>query len=211
MRRELFGLTMSKLTGTAWPPLEIAYTDEFGRIEPEVYKTAGVLWNTYGEQYALSKLTDVPTGLQLMLKAAASVSQKYLDPDVHIENLSNYLFKAYRRLILAELVKRNKHRDRNAERHAEAALLPDSTADIDRKILIQQIINRMDVWTREIFELLILNYSYKEIGKLRGKSGRYIRARFTKKLKSLKKQLEAESASADKKRALSNLLGQFFK
>jgi hypothetical protein len=212
VRRELFGLTMSKLTGTVWPPLETTYTDEFGHVELEVYKTAGALWDAYGEQYELSKLADAPTGLRLMLKAAASVSQKYLDPGVQIESLPNYLFKAYKRLVLAELEKRNGRRDRDAERHAEASSLPDTTAaDIDRKILIQQIINRMDAWTREIFELLTLRYNFEEVGKMRGESGHRIRTKFAKKLKSLKKHLEAESAPADKKRASSSLLRRVFK
>lgn len=203
---------MNKSDETDWPTLDADYTDEFGHIELEVYKAAGALWNAYGEQYALSKLADAPTGLRLMLKAAASVSQKYLDPDVHIESLPNYLFKAYRRLVLAELEKQNGHRDRNAERHAEASSLPDSTAaDIDQKILIQQLISRMDKWTREVFELLTLRYNFEEIGEGRGESGHRVRAKFAKKLKSLKKQLEAESASADKKRASSSLLRRFFK
>lgn len=199
---------MNKPAGTIWPPFETAYTDEFGRIEPEVYRTAGALWNAYGEQYTLSKLADAPTGLRLMLKAAASVSRKHLDPDVHVESLPDYLFKAYKRLVLAELEKQNGHRRRDAERHAEAASLPDTTADdMDRKILIQQLIRHMDAWMREIFELLILRYTFEEIGKMRGESGHHIRTKFNKRLKRLKKQLEAESASADERRASSNLPG----
>jgi hypothetical protein len=203
---------MNKSDGTDWPPLEAAYTDEFGHVELEVYNAAGTLWNAYGERYALSKLSDAPTGLQLMLKATASVSRKYLDPDVHIESLPNYLFQSYKRLVLAELEKRNEHRKHDAERHAETVSLPDATAaDIDRKILVQQITCRMDAWTREIFELLILRYSFEEIGTMRGENGHHIRSKFNKKLKRLKKQLEAESTSADKKRALSNLLRRVFK
>jgi hypothetical protein len=202
---------MKTPAGTIWPPVETAYTDEFGRIEPEVYRTARALWNAYGEQYARSKLGDAPTGLQLLLKAAASVSRKYQDPNVHIESLPDYLFKSFKRLVLAELEKQNGHRRRDAERHAAAASLPDTTAaDMDRKILIQQIIRHMDAWTREIFELLILRYTFEEIGKMRGEKGHYIRTRFGKKLKRLKKQLEAETVSADEKRALSNLPGLLF-
>ena len=202
---------MNTPAGTNWPPLETAYTDEFGHIEPEVYRTAGTLWNAYGEQYARSKLGDAPTGLRLMLKAAASVSRKYLDPNVHIESLPDYLFKSYKRLVLAELEMQNGHRRREAERHAEAASLPDATvADMDRKILIQQIIRRMDAWTREIFELLILRYTFEEIGKMRGENGHHIRTKYGKKLKGLKKLLEAESDSAEEKRALANLLGLLF-
>lgn len=202
---------MNTPPGTIWPPLETAYADEFGPIEPEVYRTAGALWSAYGERYARTKLGDVPTGLRLMLKAAASVSRKHLDPSVKIESLPDYLFQAYKRLVLAELEKQNGHRRRDAELHAEAASQPDTVAaDLERKILIQQLMQRMDAWTREIFELLTLHYTFEEIGRMRGENGNKIRAMYSKKLKGLKKRLESESVSAEEKRALSKLLGLLF-
>jgi hypothetical protein len=167
----LFGLTMSKLTGTVWPPLATAYTDEFGHIEPDVYKAAGALWSVRAEQFARSTLGDAPTGLRLMLKAAALVSRKYLEPGMHIENLSAYLFHAYKRLVLAELEKENGRRKRNADIYEELVSRPDEADDVNRKILIEQIMRRMDPWTRGVFELLILGYSFEEIGEARGKSG----------------------------------------
>jgi hypothetical protein len=180
---------MSKLTGTHWPPQQTTYIDEFGRIEPRVYETAGVLWRVRAERFALSTLADAPTGLSLMLKAAAVVSRKYVEPGNLIANLSAYLYQTYKRLVLAELEKENGHRQRERERHTEIESLSVSLAeDVDRKILLQQIIKQMDDWMRGVFELSMLGHTFEEIGKFRNQNAHALRTKFNKKLKRLRKQ-----------------------
>lgn len=191
---------------THWPPLEAAYADEFGHIEPEVYRAAGALWRAGGEQFACSKLGDAHLGFRLMLRAAAGVTRIHLDPDQRIENLPAYLYTAYKRLVLAELEKQNGHRRRDAELHAALASQSDTTADeLDRKIELQRLYRRMDQWTREIFVLRTLGHTFDEIGQKRGASGHGIRTKFNEKLRRLLQDLEAETKAAEKKRALANL------
>lgn len=182
---------MDNHAATIWPTLETAYTDEFGDIDPEVYAAAGRLWRQ-GERYALSALGDASTGLRLMLKAAAIVSRRRTLPDDHITNLSAYLFQTYKHLVLAELEKENGHRQREKDRQTEIEAISVSLAeDVDRKILIQQIIRRMDEWMREVFELLTLGHSFEEIGKLRGQNAHALRTKFNRHLKRLTKQIQS--------------------
>lgn len=181
---------MTKHAVTIWPPLETAYTDEFGEIDPKVYSTAGRLW-AQAETYALYAIGDAPSGLRLMLKAAAIVTRRLSLPDVRIANLPAYLFQTYKHLVLAELEKQSGHRKREAERRIELEALSGSLAEnVDRKILIQQIMRRMDSRMREVFELLILGHSFEEIGKLRGENAHALRTRFHKRLKRLTKELQ---------------------
>jgi len=192
---------MSESRGTIWPPLESAYTDEFGHIEPEVYKAAGSLWSR-AERYALSKLGDAATGLRLMIRAVALVSRKHAAPQEPIANLTAYLFQTYKHLVLAELEKENGHRRREAERRAELEPKPSTVpADLDRKILLEQITRRMDEWMREVFELLILGYSFEEIGEARGKDAHGIRTKYNKQLHQLTNQLTAETDTAERRKS----------
>ena len=188
---------MMESRGTIWPQLETAYTDEFGHIEPEVYKAAGSLWSR-AEKYALSTLGDAATGLRLMIRAVALVSRKHTAPQEPIANLRAYLFQTYKHLVLAELEKENGHRQRETEMQAEMASMPSTVAaDLDRKILLEQITRRMDEWMREVFELLILGYSFEEIGQSRGKDGHGIRTKFNKQLHQLTEQLKAETHTVE--------------
>lgn len=178
---------------TIWPLLESAYTDEFGHIEPDIYAVAGALWKASAERFALSTLADAPTGLRLMLKAAAIVSRKHAEPGNLIANLSAYLYQTYRHLVLAELEKENGHRRREKERQGEIESISVSLVeDVDRKILVQQIMQQMDDWMREVFELLMLGHSFEEIGKLREQNAHALRTKFNKHLKRLMKQIQPD-------------------
>jgi hypothetical protein len=189
---------MVNVAQITWPPLDLAYTDEFGLIEPEVYAAAGQLW-LKGEKYALSTIGDAAAGLRLMVKAAALVSRKRAAPDHAIENLSAYLFQTYKHLLLAEMEKQNGHRQRDLERHAAASADAGLNADaeeLERRLLLQQIIARMDDWMRETFELLTLGYSFEEIGHLRHENGHALRTKFNKQLKKLANRLNVDIRGA---------------
>ena len=192
--KRVVGLTMSELTGTVWPPLATAYTDEFGHISPDVYAAAGALWKISAERLALSTLADAPTGLRLMLKAAAIVSRKHAEPGNVIANLSAYLYQTYKHLILAELEKENGHRQRERERLSEIESLSVSLLEnVERKILVQQVIKHMDDWMREVFELLTLGHSFEEIWRLREEDAHVLRTKFSKQLKRLTKRIRPDN------------------
>jgi DNA-directed RNA polymerase specialized sigma24 family protein len=182
-----------KLTGTSWPPIEQAFTDECGLIDREVYDAAATLW-PQAERLALQTLRDAATGQHLMMKACALVTRQRHTASPEISNLPAYLYRTWKRLLLAELEKENGHRQ------LEAALLEsatqqrdDSAAEPDHKILVQQLMQRMDPWTRKVFQLRALGFTFEEIGPALGLGGHIIRTRFSKRLKRLAAQLAAEN------------------
>lgn len=175
-----------------WPPLESSYTDEFGPMDPEIYKAAGEIWTGWGEKFALKTLRDEHAGMPLMLKSVAEVSRVRAAKIDHIGNLKAYLSITYKRLVLERLEKENGHRRRDRQM-LDLSSPASSEADLDRKILVQQLIRRMDPWTRRVFELLALGYSNEEIGFSLGMQANAVRSRYHKSIVRLKKQIEAES------------------
>jgi DNA-directed RNA polymerase specialized sigma24 family protein len=185
---------------TNWPPLETGYTDEFGPIDAEAYQVAGHLWRQ-AESFARSKLGDEANGLRLLLKAAAQVSRLRAQQPDQITNLTAYLQQTYKRLVLAELEKENGHRQREEELARElSSLLCSPSEELDRKILIQQLVRRMDEWTRQVFEWLALGHSFEEIGRALGRSPHATRNKYHERLKRLMQQIAAETEAAEKAR-----------
>ncbi|MGH9832188.1 MAG: sigma-70 family RNA polymerase sigma factor [Blastocatellia bacterium] len=179
-------------TDTTWLPLEEAYTDEFGVILPEVHQAARELWRQ-AENFVLSTLRDTAAGQRLMCKAAASVSHQFSQQLDQIKDLNAYLWRTFKRLVLNELEKENGHRGKLEHAKNEPAaeyLFGHHDEDLDRKILIQQIIRLMDAWTREVFELLAEGHSYEEIAAMRGQPANALRSRFSKQLEKIRKQLQ---------------------
>ena len=176
----------------SWPPLgEDGFSDEYGRIEPEVYEVARELWPE-AKAFAQATLRDAAAGWTLLMKAAANVSRaRALRPN-EISSLGGYLFKTYKNLILAELRKIRLHEDLTAQSRPPANL-PDATVDeIDRKILVEQLMAEMDQWTRETFALLVLGYTFEEIGRGYKMLGASVRNRFNLSVKKLLRRLRGD-------------------
>lgn len=171
---------------SSWPPLEAdGYWDEYGKIEPEIYEAARGLWPE-AENFALATLRDAALGMTLLMKAAANVSRAYSSRPDEIVNLKAYLFKAFKYLVLAELRKIRLHQDLTTQIDlAASGSLQASAEDIDKKILIEQLMAVMDDWTREVFELLVLGYTFDEIGRERRMLGASVRNRFNRRIKEL--------------------------
>ena len=173
----------------AWASAEQAYLDEFGPIERPVYVAAQALWPQV-ERTALQVLRDAAAGQQLLMKACALVTRKRTSAPDTIANLPAYLYRTWQRLLLAELEKENGHRQRDAARLAAAVEnLTRSTAELERRILLQQIIRQMDDWTRRVFEYLTLGFSYEEIAAELGGNGHAIRVKYDRQLKALAQRL----------------------
>jgi len=183
-------------TRTIWPALpavDSGYADEFGEILPEVYEAARELWS-HSERFISLTLGDADGAQRLMLKAAAAVSRRISqDPD-QIKNPRAYLRRSFKRLALDELEKENGHRDKIERARSDPAasyLFDHQEEDLDRKILIQQIIRLMDEETREVFEMLAEEHTYEEIAATLGKPANHIRSRFSKQLKKIKERFQS--------------------
>lgn len=204
MSRRYKGISARPIILT-WPHIEGDYTDEFGRIVPEVYEAAGALWHQ-AQGYALMILRDEAKGQRLLLKATAIVSRVHEDQDTQIEDLRGYLFQTFKHLVFDERAKEQRHTLRVAELGECLKLSSDSDFidQINTKILIEQIEERMDSWTRDVFGLLVLDHSFEEIGQKQGKSGHVVRTKFRKQIIRIMKRIKAETnASAAKSSAYS--------
>jgi DNA-directed RNA polymerase specialized sigma24 family protein len=183
----------------SWPAIKAAYTDEFGRIEMEVYQMAGELW-PWAEGYSRRVLQDEPAGQRLLLQAAAIVSRVRAESSDRIGNLRAYLIRTFKRLVLAQLEKESGHRRLESEMlHDSTGEAVASTAELDQKILVQQIVKRMDEWMRKVFEELILDHTFEEIARKSNQNAHSLRTKYNKYLNKLMKQMQAEMLAAEKK------------
>ncbi|MEP7340849.1 MAG: hypothetical protein ABI977_24170 [Acidobacteriota bacterium] len=167
------------------------FVDEFGAIDACVYEAALILWPR-AERDSLQMLHNTDAGQRLLMKACALVTRKRTASPEAIENLPAYLYQTWRRLVLEEMAKENHHRQIEEDLFAKTATaLPAnrSAAELDRRILLQQIIQRMDDWTRRVFEYLTLGFTFDEIAHEVGGNGHAIRVRYDRQVKLLTKQL----------------------
>ena len=110
--------------------------------------------------------------------------------ETEIADLPAYLYRVWRRLLLAELEKQNGHR--RIEKSFSTA--PQQTTDeLDRRILLQQVIGQMDDWTRRVFEYLALDFTYDQIAAELGGHGHAIRMKYDRKLQALAQRLNANT------------------
>ncbi|HWQ32518.1 MAG TPA: hypothetical protein VNQ79_06525 [Blastocatellia bacterium] len=183
-----------------WPELPEGYEDQYGQIAPEVYQAAVAIWPR-AYQFALYALRDPQSAHSLLLKAAADVTRARFNPPATLppEHLASYLYTAFEHLVLKE----RKQRERLEPLESDSALLPESDDqnfidEIEQKILLDQIMNRMEPEMKWIYERLILGYTYPEIAaELSRKSGKPVdpdglRVRVFRYLEKLTQQIRSE-------------------
>ena len=174
-------------TRLSWPSLDEGYTDEFGVICPEVYRAAGELW-PQAEGFVHSKLRDCPAGMQLMLKAAATVSRKRREQPDQIRDLKAYLWTTFKHFIFDEVEKGNRYEPLELEQQPENDVRGPSDA-LDDQILIEEVMAQMDDWTRRVFELRVLGYQFEDIAHMLKMSPHLLRSKFHKEIKKLSRRL----------------------
>lgn len=168
------------------------FTDEFGTIDGDVYAAALTLWPPRVASAATATPRDSAAAHRLLMKACAQVTRKRTSTPDTVANLPAYLYRTWQRLLLDELEKENGHRRLAATivADATAAQRPEqSTAELERRILLQQIIKHMDDWTRRVFEYLTLGFSYDEIAAELGGNGNAIRVKYDRQIKALAQRL----------------------
>jgi len=167
----------------SWPSLDAPYVDEFGCIDKDIHEAAGEIWR-WAAAYAIAILGDEASGQLALKKVCARITHKRAAGHIRIVKLNAYIQTAFKHELLAQL--RSK-RSVNVDLITEP--LTDSGLDIDQKILIEQILSRMDSEDRRVAELLILGYSFEEISRKDGRRSNVIRSRHSKLLKRLKEEL----------------------
>ena len=166
-----------------------AYMDEWGAIAPEVHRAAVAL-RKQAETFARATLHNEDAGHTLLAKAAVIVTRALNEHPGTISNVPAYLYKTYKRQVLAELEKEKSHERILVEHGGESVLNgQDSCAELDQQILIRELRKLMDERTREVFDLLVLGHSFEEIGSIIGRSSRAVRNNYYDHLSRLKREL----------------------
>lgn len=166
-----------------WPSLDAPYVDEFGPIDKDVHKAAGEIWR-WAAAFSIATLGDEAAGQLALKKVCAKITERRAAGAIRIDKLNAYIQTAFKHEVLAQL----KHkRSANVELSGEPRT--DYDLDIDQKILVEQILARMDPEDRRVTELLILGYSFEEIARKDGRRSNVIRSRHSKLLKRIKREL----------------------
>jgi DNA-directed RNA polymerase specialized sigma24 family protein len=173
-----------------WPSLDTFYVDQFGRIDQDVHHAGGEIW-PWAAKFAGNTLHDEAEGQTLLLKVCAKITQKRAGGDIQVEKLIPYLRTSFKREVLARL-----KAQRLSSFESGLELEADSDFDLDRKILLEQIIARMDPVNRRITELLILGYSFEDIARQDGKQSNVLRSRYSKQLAKIKRELSEPDSQA---------------
>jgi DNA-directed RNA polymerase specialized sigma24 family protein len=170
-----------------WPPLDEDYIDEFGHIDPDIYSTAADLW-PQAAVFARATLYDEAAGQIALLKVCAKITAGRSAGRIQIDSLGPYLLRSYKREILTQLSARRLHETLTAD---DFKLVSTGyfDAEVDKKILFEQIYARMDSSNQKVFGLLALGHSFEEIASALGRRSNVIRSAFSKQLKRIRKQL----------------------
>ena len=163
------------------------YQDEFGAVNAKVLREARNFWH-FSRKLALKILGDEARGQVLMMRAVAEVSKKFMAEDSTVEHLPSYLSQTFRRLVFAEAKKNLRHQELE-EKYFEtlAELFQDDAvseeARVCRRILIKEIVLRMDKWTKTVHRYLELGYKYNDLVPHYGRTANIIRATYSRKLR----------------------------
>ena len=165
-----------------WPSLDASYVDEFGCIDEDVHAAAGEIWH-WAAAFATATLGDEASGQLALKKVCAKITEKRAAGAIQIVTLKAYIQTAFKHEVLAQL---KRHRSADVDLSNEPS---DYGLDMDQKILVEQILARMDPEDRRITELLILGYSFEEIARKDGTRSNVIRSRHSKVLQRIKRAL----------------------
>lgn len=172
-----------------WGTLAIGYTDEFGKVAPDVYESAGRVWRR-SRDFAQRVLqdTDEARARTLLLKAACQVTRARDERERRVNELDGYLLQTFKRIVLAE-----SERDGNRRRlESEAGLGTEwraQASNVERRILLEEFVGMMDEWTRTVFQWLTLDYTFDEIARHLNMDTKVLRNKYNRHVKTLIKRL----------------------
>jgi hypothetical protein len=174
--------------GGARPDREstVSPVDRLGRrISPVVLHAAEQIGRR-AIQHAEKLLIDPAVAASLLEEAAATVSRA-LDAKRHrtenvVRDLPSYLFLAFIRRVNKTKKRQLLLEDAARVRSAVAHDLTDPRAELELKILVDELLTRCDSVTRDMFYRRVQGFSWKEIGLSYVISGHAAESRFNQAL-----------------------------
>jgi RNA polymerase sigma factor (sigma-70 family) len=155
-----------------------------------VYNAAGEIWQR-GRGYAHSRGIDDALTHTAMIRAIAKVSRRLKRPAPNLKTpgaLKRYLFTSFRNCLLDEI--KNQQSSAGTKLEDLEAVADQSSSEslaeqIEKKILLEEIVRHMDDKTRFIYERLILGYTFEEIAETMGTQSNVLRSRFSKSMRRI--------------------------
>lgn len=175
-----------------WPEIKYGYVDEFGEVDPDVYKIAGDLWPSLRPQI-LRTIKDLDTAQRLMMKAVAIVSRRNHEEPERLTNLRSYLLVVFSRLLKA--ASRKQARQEQLQNEVQGLEIAGSS-DVEQTILVRELLERSDDWTRNVFEHLVLGYTFTEVAATLEMKPNVLRSMWSKKLSRARAKFSAPLNSA---------------
>ena len=177
----------------------ISPVDRLGRkISPVVLDAAEAIGRR-AIQHAEKLLIDPAVAASLLEQAAATVSRA-VEARRHcakndVLDLQSYLFRAFIRRI-DRIKKRQLVLDSAVDaRSVDTRNSTDPRANLELKILVDELLTRCDPVTRDMFYRRIRGFSWKEIGLSYGISGHAAASRFSLALRRIGEKLGLKSGS----------------
>lgn len=188
-----------------WPPCEQSSLDIY-EMDVETCEAARELWSGGGREFAYGQLGDVQLGLDLMLKAAASVTKRRAaaPPERAVRDLRKYLRRSFRRLVIEEVRKRERFdtavEDRQPDPGPEGAGPRAAVKDVvlgveggqEMDVLLGQLMEMM----REIhpdflrvYKALVFGHTLEEIAPHLGMKANALRAWYSRMMKKLRDRM----------------------
>ncbi|HEV2764386.1 MAG TPA: hypothetical protein VGV38_15505 [Pyrinomonadaceae bacterium] len=157
-----------------------------------MYAAAGRIWR-HAQDYAARVLpaADDARARTLLLKAAAQTTRARDEKSHRIDALDGYLLQTFKRVVLAECGKDNNRRRLEAEVDIEAEWRGHA-CNVERRILLAELVGAMDEWTRGVFEWLALDYSFDEIARHLRMNVKALRNKYNRRLTALMKQVNVQ-------------------
>jgi len=175
-----------------WPPLSSAYQDQYGLIDPDVYAAADKLWSA-AKIHLRRAQVDLEDGKTLMFRAVAQVTDMMRKRAEPIENLGGYLWVTFHRLMLEEVKKKGLHSKLDTEYAARFVPATRRSEDeIINIIQVKEIRERADEWLRQVLDLYLMGHTFEEIAGFTGERANGIRARFSRQMRKLAKEVRGE-------------------
>jgi DNA-directed RNA polymerase specialized sigma24 family protein len=171
--------------------------DRLGRtISPRVLDAAEEIGRR-AIQHAEKLLIDPAVAAGLLEEAAATVSRA-LASEIHptrtdVQDLPSYLFRAFLRRL--DKIKKRQLTQVDGVRlpTLNSGNSTDPLADVEMKILVDELLTKSDAVTREMFYRRIQGFSWKEIGRSYGISEDAAKVRFRKAVRRIGEKLGLKS------------------
>ena len=182
--------------GGARPPnrsLGISPVDRLGRpISAHVLKAAEEIGRRAIEHAA--KLSIDPAVAATLLEEAAATVSRAIGSKSHfthnaVRDLPSYLFRAFIRRVNRTKKRQIVEEDAVRLLSLAADISTDAQAELEMKILVDEVLTRCDPMTREMFYRRIQGFSWKEIASSYGISKHAAESRFGQALRKIAKKL----------------------